>query len=268
MTEEVKDLPEGQTPDPVATPEVDPIEQKALEMGWRPKDDFNGDEAEFIDAKEFVRRAPLFEKIEHQGKQLKSAIKALEAFKDHYSKVKETEYNRALSELKAARKAASREGDFERAEQYEEHIERIESEAAEFKQEQQQIRVDEPAQQNPQFVSWKNRNPWYENTPHMRVFADEYGIKLARAGEAPDKVLKLVEEAVKKEFPNKFRNPNRDSDSSVESPNRSGRPPKDDFEASLNDQERQVMRTLTSGSNPTMTKAQYLADLKAIKGVK
>jgi ribosomal protein S12 methylthiotransferase len=31
------------------------IELKALDMGWRPKKDFNGDDADFIPADEYVR---------------------------------------------------------------------------------------------------------------------------------------------------------------------------------------------------------------------
>ena len=46
-------------------PELSPIEQKAIQMGWRPKEQFEGDEEEFIDAKEFVRRQPLFDRIEN-----------------------------------------------------------------------------------------------------------------------------------------------------------------------------------------------------------
>ena len=52
-------------------PTLSPIEEKAIQMGWRPKDQFEGDEEEFIDAKEFVRRQPLFDRIENQNKQLK-----------------------------------------------------------------------------------------------------------------------------------------------------------------------------------------------------
>ena len=36
--------------------ELSAIEQRAIEMGWRPQEEFNGDEEDFIDAKEFVRR--------------------------------------------------------------------------------------------------------------------------------------------------------------------------------------------------------------------
>ena len=37
--------------------ELSEIEVKAMNMGWRPIEEFDGPEDEFIDAKEFVRRA-------------------------------------------------------------------------------------------------------------------------------------------------------------------------------------------------------------------
>ena len=75
MTEEIKDVevPEGtgeeQTQEKKA-PELSAVEQKAIEMGWKPKDNFDGEETDFIDAAEFVRRKPLFDKIDTVGKDL------------------------------------------------------------------------------------------------------------------------------------------------------------------------------------------------------
>mgnify|MGYP000971805459 FL=1 len=40
------------------TPQYTDLEVKAMNMGWRPMEEFDGPEEEFIDAKEFVRRAP------------------------------------------------------------------------------------------------------------------------------------------------------------------------------------------------------------------
>jgi cytochrome c556 len=85
MTDEVI-VPSGTEPTeaPVEqAPQRSDIETRALEMGWRPKEEFEGSEDDFIDAKEFVRRKPLFEKIEHQSKELKQIKQALEACKGH-----------------------------------------------------------------------------------------------------------------------------------------------------------------------------------------
>ena len=78
-------------------PKHSEVELRAMEMGWRPKEEYNGDEENFIDAKEFVRRKPLFDKIEHQGKQIKAVTKALEALKTHYTRVEEAAVQKAIS---------------------------------------------------------------------------------------------------------------------------------------------------------------------------
>jgi hypothetical protein len=71
------------------------IQQQAMEQGWVPKEEFQGDEETFIDAAEFVRRGELFGKIEHQNREMKLLRQSLEALKQHHSKTKEVEYQRA-----------------------------------------------------------------------------------------------------------------------------------------------------------------------------
>jgi hypothetical protein len=104
----------------------------------------------------------------------------------------------------------------------------------------------------------------------MRVFAEEEGRKLHQAGGlTPQQILKKVEEAVRKEFPHKFNNPNREAPGAVEAASRRTGTKKDDFQ--LNEQETRIMNNLISqkdkNGKPFMTKEQYIADLKKIKGV-
>lgn len=246
--------------------ELSPIEQKALEMGWRPKDEFEGEEVDFIDAKEFVSRQPLFDKIAATNKQLKAARDALEAFKGHYTKVKQTEYERALKDLKVVQKQALADGDVDKFYAIEEQREAIEEEKDSFVQEQQNIQVDAP-QVHPELQQWMSQNPWYESQPHMRVFADDISAKYRGSVMAktmtPAEVLKEIERAVRNEFPNKFRNPNKDKPSPVEGSSAKGsRPGK---EPDLSEQERNIMNTLVRGGH--ITREKYLADLKAAKGL-
>ncbi len=264
MTEEVKlDAPNSEEQVEQKTGPSE-IEQRALEMGWRPKEEFDGNEDDFIDAKEFVRRKPLFDKIDHLSRQHKATMQALNDLKTHYTKVKETEYNRALADLKKERREALREGDADRFEELDDEIDRIEEAAKEIKV------VAETHQEpitHPEFVSWLSRNPWYNTTAHMRVFADDVGTRLAAQGLEPAEVLKKVEKAVREEFPNKFRNPNKDNAPNVESSGNKGSKASSGFsEADLDDRERKVMNNLVR--QKLMTKEEYLADLKKIKGEK
>jgi DNA-binding ferritin-like protein len=258
-TQKIETAPEAPETQEVT---LSPIEQKALEMGWRPKEEFDGSEEDFIDAKEFVRRKPLFEKIEHQSKQLKEVTKALEAFKQHYGKVQETEYNRALADLKREMKQANREGDFDRADIIERQIERVETEAEQLRTERESIQVSEQQEVDPRFKAWTERNPWYTSQRHMRTFADEVGNRFLAQGLSPLEVLKEVEKAVRKEFPTKFQNPNKANAPAVEGSSAKGTSVKNEsFE--LNDMERQIMNTLVRGGH--ITKEKYIADLKKQK---
>jgi len=240
--------------------EFSPIEQKAIEMGWRK--DFEGDPDDFIDAKEFVRRKPLFDKIEAQNRKIKDMDKTVEALKTHYSKVKETEYKRALEALKAQKKQALVDGDADQLLEVDEAI--AEVRAAQLEDERKQ-----PSQQeiHPDFTVWVDRNKWYLQDSEMREMADAFGhaYKNSHPDVEPNEILKAVEQRVKKTFPEKFSNPKRGQPSAVEgSSNTSTRKPsKDTFE--LTDEQKQVMNKFVRQG--VMTKEQYIADLKAAEGI-
>ena len=241
------------------------LEQRAISMGWRPKEDFHGNEDDFIDAKEFVRRQPLFKKIESQSKQIKAVSKALEALKDHYTRVEEAAVQKAIDQMKTQRKQALVDGDGDNFELYDGEIKKAEQQLATIEQVKARPIVEEPVV-NPEWSAFQTRNPWYNTTAHMRVFADQLGSELASRGMSPSDVLKKVEEEVRKEFPTKFRNPNKDSAPDVESSrgvSKTGRTNEDSF---LSETERKIMNDLVR--QKVLTKEKYIADLKAIRGLK
>jgi len=254
-------LPEG-TETPTERPA---IEQRAIAMGWRPKDEFHGDEEDFIDAKEFVRRQPLFEKIESQNKQIKNVTKALETFKQHYTRVEQAAVERALAQLKNQRKEALSDGDGERFELLDDEIKKAEAKVVEIEQVKNQPIVEETVV-HPEWQAFQSRNPWYNTTGYMRKFADDVGTTLASQGLTPTEVLKQVEQAVRKEFPAKFTNPNKEYAPSVEQSRGTSKPAGKESDSFLNEQERKVMNDLVRSG--LLTKEKYIADLKAVKGLK
>ncbi len=264
MTEEVKtDTPATEQTTEATEPQYTEIQLKAIDQGWIPKEEFDGDPSEFIDAPEFVRRGELFKKIESQSKELKAVRKALEALGQHHSKVKEIEYERALKSLKESRKQALVDGDTERALLLEEKI-------AEVKAEKEQIvedtakaaQVEDEDGYTPQFQSWVERNTWYETNEVMRGAADTLGRKLHQAGHSPEEVLVLVEKEIRKEFAHKFTNPARNKPSAVEPSTRQNNSQKETFKLSA--EEEQIMRKIVAVT-PGYTEADYIKELKAIK---
>lgn len=260
MSEETLPVGQEQQTEQVEQPKADPYESKALEMGWRPKDEWDGPEEDFIDAKEFVRRQPLFEKIEHQSKAIKQIEKAFEALKTHHTKVKEAEYERALKTLKEARKEALREGETDRALAYEEKIEEVEEQKEAFDRDASAVHIPKEPEAHPDFVAWKQQNSWYSRDTELKEFADTYGMSLARQGKDPKEVLEAVAKRVKQAFPEKFRNPNRDKASAVEAPSRRAAQT-DSFE--MSEDEVRIMKTIVRSG--AMTEAEYRKELKRVK---
>src|SRR5512138_1524244 len=60
-------------------------ETVAREKGWRPKEEYEGDHEAWVDAEEFIKRQPLFDKIKSQSKKLKELEKTIEAISVHYN---------------------------------------------------------------------------------------------------------------------------------------------------------------------------------------
>lgn len=237
------------------------IELKAIEQGWIPKDEFDGDESEFIDAPEFVRRGELFSKIESQSKELKKVREALEAFKVHHTKVKEMEYERALKALKDARRQAVAEGEHERALALEDKIDEVKAEKEQIIQEANSTQPESDDSYSPEFTSWVDRNPWYETNKVMRKTADALGKEFYDAGHSPAEVLVLVEKEIRKEFAHKFQNPATKRPSAVEGSTRQSAK-KDNFE--LTAEEREIMRKIVAVT-PGFTEADYIKDIKALR---
>lgn len=259
MADENMNVPENtETNTPV---ELTPVEQKAAEQGWVPKEQWEGDPDNWRPAKEFLDRGELFKKIEDQNRTIKQFKTALDQLAKHHEKVKEVEYQRALDTLKAQKKEALVEGDADAVIDIDEKIAMVRDAA------KQAVApaVTEVPQENIVFNNWVERNGWYNTNQAMRAFADHLGNQLgAQGGMSPSDILSRVEQEVKKEFAHKFTNPNRDKPGAVEGGGSRTGKTKDTFV--LDDVERRVMRNFLR-SVPGMTEEKYIADLKKIKGV-
>jgi len=212
MSDQDQNIEPNDTPN--NEPQYSAVEQEAMAQGWRPKEEFDGEPERFIDAGEFLRRGELFAKIDHQNKELKQVRSALEQFKLHHSNVEKVAYDRAIADLKKQRKNAFAEGDVDQYEQIDDQIDSLKEERDQFvAQQAQQVKVPEV---NPEFSAWVSRNQWYAKDTIMQGAADRFGMQLAKEGLPPLEVLKRVEAEIKKEFPHKFSNPNREKPSNVE----------------------------------------------------
>lgn len=244
---------------PQETPvEFSATEKSALEQGWVPKEDFNGEEHKWVEAGEFLRRGELFGKIDSQKRELKETKKIVQALEQHYLQVKETEYKRALADLKKQKKDALIENDVEAVLDVDEKIGELKDEQIKQARTAAQSSVEAPAP-HPEFVAWANKNSWYQTDKAMTAYADAFGNDLQAEGKSPSEVLRLVGEEVRKKFTDKFYNPNRDKASPVEgsSTQKSGGSTN---KLVLTEIEATVMKKLVGQG--VLTKEQYLSDIK------
>jgi hypothetical protein len=259
MTEEVKEIVEGTEAKEVVKVEHTEAEQRAMESGWVPKDQWEGDPDQWRPAKEFNDRGELFKKMDNQNRTIKELKNALDDMKRHHNSVRETEYARALETLKAQKKTAFEEGNSDLFVSLDDQIDLVKEEQFKLKQAVNQPQTK--AEQAPEFVAWVDKNKWYETNEPMRAYADALGRSLASKGMEPNAVLKEVEKQVKEEFPTKFTNPNRAKAGAVEGSSSKGGKGEDSF--ALSDDERRIMdRFVRTGA---ITKEKYIADLKSMR---
>lgn len=191
-------------------------EEIARNKGWRPLEEFEGDQGTWVGAEEFVKREPLFEKIKNQSKELRELRKTIDSMSSHYHKSVEVAVKRAVDDLKAKRREAIELGDVEKVEAIDNEIEKTKNDAAEAAP-AKNADPDIPEE----ITTWIGENKWYESNDEMRTFAIAYNEQFLRKNPGKlEESLKKTTEAVKRAFPEEFdkRNPKRDLPGAVETP--------------------------------------------------
>ena len=223
------------------------IEEKALAEGWNPE----GVEGKvFLTAEEFMGRQPLYDDIHSLKKQLRRTQESVEAMKKMQEGIRSREREKTLAELKAAKRNAFEEQDFDALIEIDD---KIATETA---------NKEAPAE-NVAFETWVDSNEWYHQDDEMRKYADLIGTGYVAQNEgmAPEKVFEYVEQEVKARFATKFENPKRSRQTMTEGASR-GRtttaPSAKHKVSELSEQDRQIMRTIVRSG--TMSEAEYLKE--------
>lgn len=211
MGEEAVDLrADVEAGEPEATPEVveDPwTSEEAAEastMGWNDNRDRVPEGKKFVGPVEYMERNPLFKK-------LKSMESTLSSVMAHNSKVnasnlakQKQEYEGTITSLKAEKVKALDEGEHQRVVEIDEEIRTTEKP------------VEDKPEDHPAFNGWLDDNKWFKNDRSLRMKANEIGEKFAQEGLEGMELFGAVSDYIKQEYPDKFRNTNRDKPSAVE----------------------------------------------------
>ena len=252
-------------PDPVV-PETNPLVEKAMQMGWKPEAEWEGDPEDWVDAKEFIGRQKIYDRLSDANKRVKMVEKTLNEFKTHHENVAKTEYERALKTLKLERIKALEAGDSETLMEVEDRIDDVKDKIREAKQ------APKTAEPDPEFqrvyADWSAKNTWYATDPGLRKEADILGyayVQMNGPGDSPEVVLKYIEKEIRQRHPNKFTNQQRNLPNMVEGGDgdvkKSTSTRKIDIQLS-EDEERAMKKFVRLG---VMTEAKYKEDLKKMR---
>ena len=264
MSEELENIIEEGENSP--SPELLAQEQEAKQLGWVPKEDFNGDPDQWRPADAYLKRGKEIngflrkdlEKIRAaHATEIAELRGTLEEFKTFHNSSLADAKKKVIEELKAAKVEAIEQGDGARVVELDDQIEKVKEAAKPVQQTQ-----PEP-KENKEYYSWLKDNQWY--ITKRNIFGDaaeEYG-HLIHA-ENPNlkgiDFLNEVTERMKEGFPDLFENPARkDNKTSNSSDGRSpgGKTKKHTYE-NLPEEAKKACDRFTK--QKLMTQEQYLSE--------
>lgn len=152
--------------------DINPIEQEARGMGWRPLEEWKGPKEKWRSAAEFVDRTSFFKKIDAQNQVISELNKTLKVLADQHSKVAKNEREKVLRELNEQKKLAFQDQDFDKLSEIDDQIVAIKSAP------EPEIKVpnvappQNQAEANAQLEAFKARNEWYEQDQELTELAE------------------------------------------------------------------------------------------------
>jgi len=185
-------------------PELDPIEQKAWDQGWRPQDEFEGNPDNWKTAGEYN----LYGEMQEHVREAKAETRRKEAEFDtriqNLNKLHEAQKTAAISDLKIQQRQAVEEADtaeFDRLQgQIDEH------------QKVETIPDVEPAK-DPVIQAWEDKNPWINNPDDEKAQQAQalWSVAAAKPGATAQSALDYVDINLAKLYPSETpTNPRRE----------------------------------------------------------
>lgn len=203
---EQQKVQDDKVPEPI-TPEM----EKAIAGGWKPLEEWEGNPEDWADHKEFNKRGEYIDHIKSLSSDYKRAQKKIarleESFNqlsEHHAKVREVEYEKAMSDLKNLKKEALSNMDYDRVVEVDEKI----SELKETDPKKQPTPENTKQELPDELQSWMDENTWYDKDSILRGAANALIEDILRS--EPHRksdisgVLSEVTATMKKEFPNKL----------------------------------------------------------------
>lgn len=178
---------------------------EARELGWRPKEEFKGDEAKWVDAKTFVERGehvlPIVKatnarlrsdlaatnaRLEEVSAALKASKESTDALERYHQDDVKQKVEKARADLKAQLVAAKKAGDVESEVNLTDELTRLNTvdlTEAKVTDEPLPKPVQKDYTKHPEFIAWKEDNPWFGTDIAKTAIARDISERLRASGE-------------------------------------------------------------------------------------
>jgi hypothetical protein len=273
-TEEIV-VPSAETPTEKpaeAAPEVSEIEERARAQGWVPKEEWDGDPAAWRPATVFVDRGELLGKIKSQSSEMRELKGMVNYLAEQNRKLYEAGYQRAISELEAARDQAVEAGDTRAVRDLDKQIREHEKAAAEAAK---PVKVRESTNTAEElYRDFIKTNQWYEKDEVMQDWANGAAVKFKtkNPNASDQEVYGHLSDAARQKFPDRFKRagaPNPESSSNRAGGSPSKKDGNSDFDrllSSLSEDEAQIARNLVKRGH--VTKEEFMESIKLVGGLR
>ena len=182
-------------------------------MGWKPKEEYQGDDQKWVEAKEFVERKPIYERIHKLEQTNKRLSQTVHEFTDHVQKAEKAAYQKAMSDLESQKAYAVESADTQKVKEIDHQI--------------QDLRSNPPSDRealHPAIETFVETNQdWWANEEMQDYAISRHNRILSQGNVDMETSLDKVMSDVKNRFPDHFHNGNRDRPASVEGGRRGGR---------------------------------------------
>lgn len=200
------------------------IEDQARDMGWRPKEEFKGEEGRWVDAETFVKRGEeILPIVKANAKKDREALEAAKAeiaemrktfseFKQYHSQTEKRAHDRARKELERELAEAIEAKDFAAVRSITDDIASLSKDVRTDDQGQPYATPDHAKALN----QWKGENAWFGSDSVMTAAANAIANELEASGVKGADQLAEVAKRIRAEFPHKFENERRKAPPAVE----------------------------------------------------
>lgn len=225
------DIPQSPDPETLA------IEKEAGRHGWVPKEHFKGPEEKWKPAQQYLDEGLRYnknikrelEELKKDHADLKRQGVAFAKFHEEQMARKDQELKDAISETNRKIREAVRDGDDNLADTLEARKELLQEERAGLKKQEPErtaeSEIKTPNAVDPVVAEWiEDGNEWFRDDDQLREYALRVGREMRQAGETAQgrKMLNLVAERVREDFPRRFRDKQTTRQSQVETSDRAG----------------------------------------------